>query len=273
MNWEKLLEQLGSGAMTIVFKLIAAGLILLIGGRLIKWILGRIVKSKGFQKMDISVQSFTKSFLKIAAWVILIISAAGIIGIPMSSFLTLLASAGVAIGLALQGALSNLAGGLMILFFRPFRVGDFIETGAHSGTVQDITVFYTILLTPDNKRITLPNGTLTNAAVVNYSEKETRRVDLEFSVGYDCDIDKVKGLLLRVAEEHELVLDDPAPFARLIRQDDSALAFCLRAWCKSDDYWTVYFDLNEQVKKELDANGMEIPFPQLDVHMDTKSAQ
>ncbi|MBP1576484.1 MAG: mechanosensitive ion channel family protein, partial [Oscillospiraceae bacterium] len=153
----------------------------------------------------------------------------------------------------------------------PFRVGDYIETCGLSGTVEGITVFYTVLLTPDNKRITLPNGTLTNSPILNYSDQEDRRVDLEFSVAYNSDIEQVDEILKQVAEKHEKVKKNPAPFARLLRQDPSALVFVLRAWCESDDYWTVYFDLNEAGKKALDANGIAIPFPQLDVHLDQKN--
>ncbi len=271
MDWEALLTQLGATATDLALKLVGALLILIIGGKLIGFLIKRLNKSKKFSKIDKSVQSFVNSFLKIALWVLLIISAAGVLGIPMSSFVTLLTTAGVAIGLALQGALSNLAGGVIILLFRPFRVGDYIETCGLSGTVEGITVFYTVLLTPDNKRITLPNGTLTNSPILNYSDQEDRRVDLEFSVAYNSDIEQVDEILKQVAEKHEKVKKNPAPFARLLRQDPSALVFVLRAWCESDDYWTVYFDLNEAGKKALDANGIAIPFPQLDVHLDHKN--
>jgi small conductance mechanosensitive channel len=177
----------------------------------------------------------------------------------------MLASAGVAIGLALQGALSNLAGGLMILFFKPFKVGDMIEADGHSGVVLGITVFYTILTTVDNKRITLPNGKLTNTSVVNYSSEKTRRVDFVFSVDYESDVDKVKTILMDVISKNELILDDPAPVARLKKHNDSSLDFAVWVWCEGKDYWHVFFDMNENVKKAFDKNGIDIPYPHLEI--------
>lgn len=156
----------------------------------------------------------------------------------------------------------------MLLIFKPFVVGDYIDAGSFSGTVKSITVFYTFITTPDNKVITLPNGNLTNQAIVNYSKENIRRVDLTFSVSYSSDIEQVKKLLLETASSNEAVLNDPAPFARLVSQESSSLDFTLRAWCKGEDYWNVYFDLNEAVKKEFDKNNIEIPFQQLDVHID-----
>jgi small conductance mechanosensitive channel len=174
----------------------------------------------------------------------------------------------VAVGLALQGALSNFAGGLMILIFKPFKVGDFIENGAVMGTVKDITIIYTILHTVDNKVVTIPNGTLTNSNVINYSALPSRRVDIKFSAGYHDDIEKVKSVLMGVAEAHEKVLKDPAPFVRLTAQGSSSLDYTFRVWCAGPDYWDVYFDMMERVKMAFDENGISIPFQQVDVHMD-----
>ena len=196
------------------------------------------------------------------------VSAALIIGIPSASFIALLGTAGVAIGLALQGAFSNFAGGVMILIFRPFKVGDYIDASGLSGTVNDISIFYTVLKTPDNKHITIPNGTLMNSSVTNYSAEETRRLDIDFSVSYDSDIEKVKSLILEKANSHSAVLQDPVPFCRLTSQSDSALVFTLRVWCNSGDYWDAKFDLNESIKKAFDENGIVIPYQQLDVHLD-----
>jgi len=155
----------------------------------------------------------------------------------------------------------------MILIFKPFKIGDYITTSAVSGTVSNITIMYTVLKTPDNKVITIPNGTLTNTVVENYSSVENRRVDLVFTTGYDCDVDKVKSILMNVVTAHEKVLKDPEPFARLTNHGDSALEYTVRAWCKTEDYWDVNFDLVETVKKEFDANGISIPYPQMDVHI------
>ena len=205
--------------------------------------------------------------LFIVLYIILILMCFGVLGIETASFLALFTSGGVAIGLAFQGAVTNLAGGVMILLFHPFRVGDYIETTEIAGTVNAISVLYTVVLTPDNKRVTVPNGSLTNAAITNYSAEGQRRVELTFSVSYDCDIDKVKQILLSVAESDPKSLKDPAPLARMKTQSASSLDFVLRVWCAPENYWDLYFDLNENVKKALDEAGMEIPFPQMDVHM------
>ena len=178
-----------------------------------------------------------------------------------------LASCGVAIGLALQGSLSNFAGGLMILFFKPFKVGDFIEASGESGVVTEITVVYTVLTTPDNKRVTIPNGSLTNSVIENYSAEPLRRVDLTFSTDYGCDIDMVKTVIGKLVEEHPLALAEPEPFVRLSAHGDSALTYAVRVWCKSEDYWTVHFDLTESVKKAFDQHDISIPYPQMDVHI------
>lgn len=242
-------------------------LILFIGNKLAKLVIRLVVKGKGYQHLDKSVQSFIKSFLKIILYAIILSSTAMCWGVPTTTFVTIFTSAGVAIGLALQGALSNFAGGLMILFFKPFSVGDFIECGGVSGTVKDITVIYTILNTGDNKVITIPNGSLTNSNVTNYSALETRRVDLVISAGYEDDTNKVEEILLDLAAKHPLVLKDPAPLARLNAHSASSLDYNFRVWVGKDDYWTVYYDLMEQVKKAFDENGISIPFQQIDVQV------
>ena len=158
----------------------------------------------------------------------------------------------------------------MILFFKPFKVGDYIEASGESGTVVEISVVYTVLLTPDNKRITLPNGSLTNASIKNYSSEETRRVDLTFSADYSSDVETVKKIILENIEAHPLALKDPAPFVRLSAHSDSALTYTARIWTKSADYWDVYFDLTESVKLAFDKNNIKIPYPQLDIHINNK---
>ncbi|MDD6284851.1 MAG: mechanosensitive ion channel family protein [Firmicutes bacterium] len=248
--------------------LLLAILLLVVGIKLSNWAIKLLQKGKGFSKLDVSLQSFLKSFLKIVLYILVIITAAVVLGIPTTSFITMLASAGVAIGLAIQGALSNFAGGLMILFFKPFHVGDYIEAEGGQGTVTDITVFYTFITTNDSKVITLPNGTLTNSSVINYTRTGKRRVDLTFSVSYSSDTETVKRLLVKVAEDDPLVFDDPAPNARMVKQNSSSLDFTLFAWCKSEDYWSVLYNLNENVKAALDSENIVIPFPQIDVHLD-----
>ena len=191
-----------------------------------------------------------------------------VLGVPATSFITILASCGVAVGLALQGSLSNFAGGLMILFFKPFKVGDYIEASGESGTVAEISVVYTVLLTPDNKRITIPNGALTNSVIENYSSEPTRRVDFTFTADYNNDIEKVKAVIDEVINAHPAALKDPAPFVRLSAHSENALTYTARVWVKSADYWTVFFDVTENVKLAFDKNNIKIPYPQLDVHLD-----
>ncbi len=264
-NFLEYLKQLGTDVgLKIIFGLV----VLFVGMKLAKWVVKLVSKGKGFGKLEVSVQSFLLSFIKIILYALVIASAAIIWGIPTTSFLTIFTSAGVAVGLALQGALSNFAGGLMILIFKPFKVGDFIENGAVMGTVKDITIIYTILHTVDNKVVTIPNGTLTNSNVINYSTLPSRRVDIKFSAGYHDDIEKVKRVLMSVAEAHEKVLKDPAPFVRLTAQGSSSLDYTFRVWCAGPDYWDVYFDMMERVKMAFDENGISIPFQQVDVHMD-----
>ncbi|MBE7020029.1 MAG: mechanosensitive ion channel [Ruminococcaceae bacterium] len=248
-------------------KLIGAVIVLFVGVKLIKFIKKFIKKSPKLNKLDDGVRSFLASFSVIALYIVLFITVAMMLGIPTTSFITALASCGVAIGLAMQGSLSNFAGGLMILLFKPFKAGDFIDAGGTLGTVTDITVVYTVLTTADNKVITIPNGTLTNSIIINYSKKDTRRVDLTFDASYSSDIDKVKEIIEGVVNSHELVLSDPEPMIKLSAHNASALTYTVRVWCKASDYWTVHFDLLETVKKEFDKNNIEIPFPQMDVHV------
>lgn len=246
-------------------KILLGLVVLIVGLKLSKWVIKLIVKGHGFQKLDKSVQGFIRSFVKVILYALVISSACMCWGVPSTSFLTIFTSAGVAIGLALQGALSNFAGGLMILFFKPFAIGDYIESGSVTGTVTDITIIYTILTTPDNKRITVPNGSLTNSNVINYSACDTRRIDLTISTDYNNDIETVKSVLLKTAYAHEKVLKDPSPMARLQTHSSNSLDYAFRVWVKKEDYWTVYFDLMENVKRAFDENGISIPYQQLDV--------
>ncbi len=267
MNIETLWNYLFELGASFGTKLISSLIVLIVGIRVIKFIKKFIKKSPKLNKLDDGVRSFFASFSVFALYIVLFITLAMMLGIPTTSFITALASCGVAIGLAMQGSLSNVAGGLMLLLFKPFRVGDFIEADGKSGTVSEITVVYTVVTTPDNKVITIPNGTLTNSVIVNYSKKDTRRVDLTFDASYSSDIDKVKSIIEEIINSHELALKDPAPFVKLSAHNSSALTYTARVWCKAEDYWTVNFDLIEAVKKEFDKNNIEIPFPQMDVHV------
>ena len=267
MDWKAIIKFFMEFATSWGLKLVGAIVILIVGIKCINLFSKWLKSSDKLNKLDDSLRSFMTSFFKIIFYVILVITIASIIGIPATSFITVLASCGVAIGLALQGSLSNFAGGLMILFFKPFKVGDYIEASGESGTVVEISVVYTTLLTVDNKRITVPNGTLTNSVIENYSSEKLRRVDLTFNTAYDCDIEKVKKIISEIIEKHPLIIKDPEPFVRLSNHSDSALTYTVRVWCENENYWDVNFDLLEQVKSAFDQNDIQIPYPQLDVHV------
>ncbi|MDD4689364.1 MAG: mechanosensitive ion channel [Eubacteriales bacterium] len=273
MDFAKILDHLFEIAASFGLKLLSALLVFFIGSRIIKYIKKWIKNSIKLHKLDPGVRTFLVSFAATSLYAILLVTVAMIIGIPTTSFITALASCGVAIGLALQGALGNLAGGIMILIFKPFKVGDYITTPDAAGTVANISVVYTVLTTPDNKVITIPNGTLTNSVIENYSAVKNRRVDLVFTTSYDANVDKVKSILLSVVNAHDKVLKDPEPFARLTKHADSTLEYTIRAWCKTEDYWNVNYDLVETVKKEFDANGISIPYQQMAVHIENKDKQ
>lgn len=268
MDFSKILSYLLELFTSLGIKILEALVILIVGIKLIGWIKKWIKTSPRLSKLDGGLRSFLISFSTIVLYALLIITIAMILGIPVTSFITVLASCGVAVGLALQGALSNFAGGLMILFFKPFKVGDYIEASGEAGVVSEITVVYTVLLTVDNRRITIPNGTLTNSVIENFSAEELRRVDFSFNTAYSCDIEKVKGIISEVITAHPRALKDPAPFVRLSAHSESSLTYTARVWCKNEDYWNVNFDVIEGVKKAFDENGIEIPYPQLDVHLD-----
>ncbi len=253
-------------AMSAGLSIIYALIILVVGLKLTKFLISMLKKGKFFGKLDPTASSFIISLLSILLKALVFITAAVVLGIPMTSFITILASCGVAIGLALQGSLANFAGGLMLLIFKPFHVGDYIESNGIEGTVKGISVLYTVITTADNKNVTLPNGNLTNAAVINYSENDNRSISFIFSASYSSEIDTVKRLLLEVSAQNENVLTDPAPAAFVSEHRDSSVVYLLNVWCMTDKFWDVKLSIPEAVKKSFDANGIEIPFPQLDIH-------
>ncbi|MBE6713908.1 MAG: mechanosensitive ion channel [Ruminococcaceae bacterium] len=266
-------EFLDSATGTLIsagIKLLIAGFFLFLGLRVIKFILKRIEKSKLYRKMDNSVKSFTISFLSIAFKAILLITVAAYLGVPMSSMVALVASAGVAIGLALQGGLSNIASGIMIIIFRPFSVGNYIECSGYSGSVISIGIFHTTLATPDNKNVVIPNSVLTSQTLVNYSAEKYRRVDLDFSAAYNCDADKVKDVLLSCANAIPQVIKDNSekPIDTMIMEyAPSGITYRVRMWCESADYWTIAFRMREDVKRAFNENGIEIPYNKLDINV------
>jgi small conductance mechanosensitive channel len=242
-------------------------LILVIG----LWIAGMITNGvkKVMQKrgLDPALQSFLGSMLGITLKVLVVISALGTLGVEMTSFVAILGAAGLAVGMALSGTLQNFAGGVMILIFKPFKVGDWIEAQGYSGTVNEIQIFNTILKSPDNKTIIIPNGGLSTGSMINYSTEPRRRVDWTVGIGYGDDADKAKEVLLGMLNDDNRVLKDPAPFIAVSALADSSVNFTVRAWVEAPNYWGVFFDLNERVYKEFDKHGLNIPFPQMDVHV------
>mgnify|MGYP003309215453 FL=1 len=269
-GFEQLINKLVEFATTTGFKLVAVIVLVIVSLKAIKWLKKWIRTSPKLDKIDSSLRSFAVSFLSVVLYAILFVTVLMILGVPATSFVAVLTTCAAAIGLALQGSLSNFAGGIMILLFKPFKVGDYIEAAGESGTVSEISVVYTELLTVDNKRITIPNGTLTNSVIENYSSEDLRRVDLVFTTSYDCDMDTVKKVIGKVIENNPMALKNPAPFVRLSAHNDSALTYTVRIWCKNADYWDVNFDTIESVKKAFDENGIEIPYNQIDVHVSNK---
>lgn len=235
------------------------------------WVIARIVRlmERALQRSsaDQTLTNFLKSLANIVLKALLLVSVASMIGIATTSFVALLGAAGLAVGLALQGSLSNFAGGVLILLFRPFKVGDFIEAQGVSGTVKEMQILNTVLSTPDNKRVIVPNGPLANNNIINFSTAPTRRVDCVFGIGYDDDLLKAKQLLEQLVSEDERVLEDPAPMVAVLELADSSVNFTVRAWVQASDFWPFKFDLTERVKLTFDEQGVSIPYPQTDVHL------
>lgn len=242
-------------------KLIAAILICIIGSWIIKMIIKGIRKALDKGDYDISLKKFLLNLIGWLLKIVLIIVVLGTVGIETTSFAAILAAAGLAVGLALQGSLANFAGGVLIMIFKPIKVGDFIEAQGQVGTVKEIEIFTTKLTSPDNKEIIIPNGKLSNDNIVNYSALDVRRIDMVFGVGYDSDIKQTKELLMTQLTSHPMILKDPAPLVRLSELADSSLNFSVRPWVKTPDYWSVYFDIMESSKEALDKAGIEIPYP------------
>lgn len=253
---------------TACTKIVIAAVILVVGIWIVGIVMKRFKKGKLIAKVNPAARGFLCSALDVILKGVVIISACTYIGIPMASVVAVLGSAGVAIGLALQGGLSNIAGGVMLIITRPFEIGDYVAVGGEEGTVQAVGIYYTTIITVDNKKTVIPNGNVTSSAIVNYTTNGTRRIDFDFGVSYTEDIDHVRKVLLETAAANGLVMKEPAPEVFVTDHADSAVRFCLRVWVKGDDYWTVKFGVTEAVKKAFDRENISIPFPQLDVHLD-----
>ena len=259
---------IGTGVAELAMRIVAALLILFIGLWLAKLIVKLVKKNRAIQKLAPEVQTFFASAVKVLLYALVIMMTVTTVGVPTASILAVLGSCGLAVGLALQGSLSNLAGGIMLMIFRPFKVGDFISDGAHDGTVKKITMFYTVIATADNLQITLPNGALANAAIKNLNANDIRRLDIDVTLSPAADKEKVCALLLDCAKANTLVLQDPAPEALVTVTEGGLPTFKLRTWFNSGDYWTVYFGLNEAVQKTLTANELPLAHQQVDLHTD-----
>lgn len=267
--WESIKSWITSEAVWgSIARVVIALILMLISFKIINAFCRKIERKGENKNADKTIMKTLAYILRLGLKIIITICLVGFVGIDTSGLTALIASFGVCIGLAVNGALSNLAGGILIILTRPFRVDDYIEAQGHSGTVVDIHITYTKLLTPDNKVVYIPNGPLSNGDIVNYSEKDLRRVDFTFSIGYADDYEKAKNIILDICSKHELVLTEPAaPFVRMAEHGASSINIKARVWTKNSDYWTVNFDVIEAVKKAFDENGIEIPFNQLDVHI------
>ena len=262
-----MVEKVIDWATTAGIKLVIALVIMLITFKIVDFISKKIELAGETGKFDKTLSRTFAYVFKIGVKIVIGICLVGYVGIDTSGLAALVTSLGVAAGLALNGTLSNFAGGVLIILTRPFRVDDYIEAQGHGGTVEDIHITYTRLRTPDNKVIYLPNGPLSSGNIVNYSEKFTRRVEHTFSIAYDSDYNKAKAIIERICSENELILKDPAPFVTMSAHNSSSIDIVTRVWTNSSDYWTVHFALLEAVKAEFDKEGIEIPFNQLDVHL------
>jgi small conductance mechanosensitive channel len=251
-------------------QLLLAIIVLIVGFWIIKLVTKATSKAMDRSEVDVSLKKFLNSLLGILLKTLLLISVASMVGIATASFVAIIAGAGLAVGLALQGSLANFAGGVLILLFKPFKVGDFIDAQGYTGTVNEITIFTTILKTPDNKTVIIPNGALSNGSMVNFSTESMRRVDMTFRIGYGDSIEKAKQVLTRLVESDVRIHKEPASQIIVDELGESSVNFKVRVWCNSTDYWGIYFDMQEKVKQTFDKEGISIPFPQRDVHVFNK---
>lgn len=259
----KIGEYLADAGINLVLSIV----FLIVGWKLINLLSKKMKEGKIFGKIEPTARSFIRSALTIVLKILLVVTIAAILGVPMTSMVAVISSCGLAIGLALQGSLSNIAGGFILTVFKPFVVGDYIKSGEFEGTVKAINIFYTKIITPDNKIIVIPNSKVSDSALTDYNAFPTRRVDINITAAYSEDSDVVKKALIDVANNNDKVEKDPAPVAVISSFDDSAVSYQLRVWTKTEDYWDVKFDVTEKIKKVFEERNIQIPFPQMDVHI------
>ncbi|MFC2121429.1 mechanosensitive ion channel family protein [Bacteroidota bacterium] len=267
MDTEQILNQITKIIVDYGPRLIGAIVVWIIGVWLIKRFKRGFIKLLDKRETDKSLKPFLISLIGILLKVMLVISVLSMMGIKMTAFIAILGAAGLAVGMALSGTLQNFAGGVMILLFKPFKVGDFINAQGHTGGVKEIQIFNTILKTPDNKTIIIPNGGLSNSSMINYSTEEQRRVDWTFGIGYGDDVDKAKELIQSLCNEDSRIFKDPEVFIAISELADSSVNLTVRAWLKGVDYWNVFFEMNEKFYKNSNSAGINIPFPQMDIHL------
>lgn len=265
------MEELAQKAMEMILqyapKVALAIITLVIGLWAISKFVNFVQHSMEKTKMDATLVPFTAYLLSWTLKILLFVSVASMIGIATTSFIAVLGAAGLAVGLALQGSLANFAGGVLILIFKPYKVGDLIEANGHTGVVKEVQIFNTIMLTPKNEKVVLPNGQMSNNSLTNFTAEGTRRIDLTIGISYGSNIDEAKKVLLEVMQNDEKVLTTPAPFVGVSSLADSSVNLAVRPWCANENYWDVYFGIMEKSKNALDANNISIPFPQRDVHL------
>jgi len=252
--------------------IISALIILFIGNLIVKAVANSVSKVLQKKKMDRAVVEFVHGLVRYLLFVIVLIAALGRLGVQTASVVAVIGAAGLAVGLALQGSLSNFAAGVLIVAFRPFKSGDYVEIGGVAGSVDSIQIFQTVLTTPDNKMVVVPNGSVIGSPITNYSRHDTRRIDLMIGVSYNADLQKTKALLTKICESDERVLKTPGVQVGVHTLADSSVNFVVRPWVNTAEYWDVYFDLMQAIKEGLDNEGIEIPFPQMDVHMNKVEA-
>lgn len=265
MDWNQILTDIGQTCIDIAWKLLVSALVFFIGVLLIKLLLKFFPNGKRFDKMDATVRSFLNNFLKIALYAILVVILVSIMGVPMASVITVFATAGAAIALAVQGSLANLMGGIMLLIFRPVKVGEFIDVAGASGTVTEVGFFYTQILTLDNVHISIPNGSMTTSVIKNYSREDLRRADIALNVAHGSDIELVKKVVDYVIEKNEKVLKEPEHFVRVTNVTDTGMEITVRAWCKAEDWAVLRCDLYEGCKAAFAKAGIEIPAAKVSV--------
>ena len=270
METEGIWTTIINACIDIAWRLVAAMLVLVVGRIIIKFFLKKLGKSKKFNQLDNTVKSFFNNFIRIGAYILLAVVIVGILGVPMASIITLFASAGAAIALAVKGAFSNLVGGIMLLIFKPISVGEYVDIGGQGGTVEEIGFFYTQLKTPDNLTVSVPNAKTTDSVIINYARKDVRRLEIKVGVAYGSDVEKVKRVIEGVIANNEKALGDPAPFVRMTDMLDSSLQFTVRVWCARGDFLVLKSDLLEQIDAAFASEGITIPFPQLDVYVSNK---